>query len=261
MATTFDEKSFAEGRFRRAYMGTHTAPPEKAGQKCVVKEHKENYIWESSDWDTTLEIQREAQRLAKEFNKYSKTNYPISFTDVNVQKVIQSQPNSTPKLNEYVIVEDYVPGEFKKWLNNYGYVSDEVSFAIAMPAFAHWSWWYTNGEKMIADLQGVRGDMKYTLTDPVLMSGSVNGRRYGCTDTGVEGIAMFFLNHKCNSFCNTLPRPTLASLGIPHGQIQSVTQQLQQIMNATAYSHELKLPYGIRSRLVAPLKAIASRYN
>ncbi len=174
----------------------------------------------------------------------------------------QKKSNSSrPKLNEHVIVEDYIPGEFKKWLNNYGYVSNEVSFAIAMPDFAHWSWWYTNGEKMIADLQGVRSDKAYTLTDPVLMSGSVNGRRYGCTDTGVEGIAMFFLNHKCNRFCNSLPRPTLASLGLPHWQIQSVTQQLQQIMNATAYSHELKLPYDIRSRLVQPFKAIASRYN
>ena len=261
MATTFSTTSFAEGRFRRAYMGTHTAPPEKAGQKCVVKEHKENYTWKASDWDTTLEVHREAQRLAKEFNKFSQTNYPISFTDVGVQQVIKSQPDTTPKLNEYVIVEDYIPGDFKKWLNNYGYVSDEVSFALSMPAFAHWSWWYTNGEKMIADLQGVRGDMKYTLTDPVLMSGTVDGRNYGCTDTGVEGIAMFFLNHKCNSFCDNLPRPTLASLGIPQWQIQSVTQQLQQIMNATAYTHEIKLPYNIRSRLVQPFKAIASRYS
>ena len=129
-----------------------------------------------------------------------------------------------------------------------------------MPAFAHWSWWHTGGEKMIADLQGVRFDDGYTLTDPVLMSGSVNGRRYGCTDTGVEGITMFFLNHKCNEFCSNLPKPTLYSLGVPQSQIQSVTKQLQQIFNATAYSHELKLPFEIRSRLVEPLKSIAYGY-
>ena len=261
MSVTFSSTSFAEGRFRRAYMGTYTSPWSKAGQKCVVKELKESYTWKASDWDTTVEIHREAQALAEKFNQYLNSNYPISFTEISVYIVTASQTNSTPKLNEYVIVEDYIPGEFKKWLNNYGYVSDEVSFAISMPAFAHWSWWYTNGEKMIADLQGVRSNKAYTLTDPVLMSGSVNGRRYGCTDTGVEGIAMFFLNHQCNSFCDNLPRPTLASLGIPQWQIQSVTQQLKQIMNATAYSHELKLPYDIRSRLVEPLKTIASRYN
>ena len=258
---TFNSTSFAEGRFRRAYMGTYTSPWNKAGQKCVVKELKENYTWNASDWDTTVEVHKESQKLAENFNQYLNSDRPISFTEISVY-IITKQPNPTrPKLNEHVIVEDYIPGEFKKWLNNYGYVSDEVSFALSMPAFAHWSWWYTNGEKMIADLQGVRSDKAYTLTDPVLMSGSVDGRRYGCTDTGVEGIAMFFLNHQCNSFCNALPKPTLASLGIPHWQIQSVTQQLQQIMNATAYSHELKLPYDIRSRLVQPLKAIASRYN
>ena len=260
MATTFSSTSFAEGRFRRAYMGTHTAPPEKAGKKCVVKELKESYTWKASDWDMTLEIHREAQKLAQAFNQYSQTNYPITFTDVDVQQVTNQGSTATPKLNEYVIVEDYIPGDFKKWCNNYGYISDEVSFAISMTAFAHWSWWYTNGEKMIADLQGVRSDNGYTLTDPVLMSGSVDGRRYGCTDTGVEGIVMFFLNHKCNDFCKNLPKPTLYSLGIPQFQIWSVTQQLQQIMNATAYSHELKLPYDIRSRLVQPLKTIACRY-
>ena len=241
-------------------MGTYTSPLEKAGQKCVVKELKESYTWKATDWDSTKEIHEESQKLAEGFNKYSRTNYPIKFTDIDVQQVTSQARNATPKLNEYVIVEDYIPGQFKKWCNNYGYISDEVSFAKSMPAFAHWSWWHTDGEKMIADLQGVRFDDGYTLTDPVLMSGSVNGRRYGCTDTGVEGIAMFFLNHKCNDFCSSLPKPTLYSLGIPQSQIRSVTQQLQQIMNATAYSHELKLPFEVRSRLVEPLKTIACGY-
>ena len=260
MSTEFKETSFAEGRFRRAYMGKHTSPPKKAGQKCVVKELKESHTWKATDWDSTLEVHKEAQRLAEGFNKYSRSNYPISFTDVCVQRVTSQDSNKTPKLNEYVIVEDYIPGEFKKWINNYGYVSPEVSFALSMPAFAHWSWCYTNGDRMIADLQGVRSERGYILTDPVLMSGTVSGKNYGCTDTGVEGIAMFFLNHKCNDFCSNLPKPTLQSLGIPQSQIPIVTQQLQQILNATAYTHELKLPYHIRSHLVQPLKTIACRY-
>ncbi len=256
MSTTFSKTSFAEGRFRRAYMGTYTSPREKAGQKCVVKELKESYTWKATDWDSTKEIHEESQKLAGGFNKYSRTNYPIKFTDIDVQQVTKQAPNATPKLNEYVIVEDYIPGQFKKWVNNYGYVSDEV---LSMPAFAHWSWWYTNGEKMIADLQGVRGFMKYTLTDPVLMSGSADGWRYGCTDMGVEGIILFFYNHKCNTLCDNLPRPTRASLGISQWQWQMLNQQLQQIMDATAYSHEKQLPYDVRVRLVKPLKAIASK--
>jgi hypothetical protein len=261
IAGKFDPTSFAEGRFRRAYMGEYTAPREKVGQKCVVKELKESYTWNPNDWDSTVEIQEESQKLAEGFNKYSRTNYPIKFTDVHIVPVSsRTSPTVRPKVNEYVVVEDFIPGKFKKWLNNYGYISDEVSFAKSMPAFAHWSWWHTNGEKMIADLQGVHSNDSYTLTDPVLMSGSVNGRRYGCTDTGVEGIAIFFLKHKCNEFCSSLPKPTLYSLGIPQSQIQSVTKQLEAIFNATAYSHELKLPFEIRSRLVEPLKSIACGY-
>ena len=264
IAEEFSPISFAEGRFRRAYMGTYITPREKAGQKCVVKKLKDSHTWKSNDWDSTVQIQRESQKLADGFNTYYSTRFPnsvshpIRFTDVHIHQVTsQSSLSATPKLNEYVVVEDFIPGQFKKWVNNYGYVSDEIS---SMPAFAHWSWWYTKGEKMIADLQGVRGFTNYTLTDPVLMSGSADGGRYGCTDTGVEGIILFFYNHKCNILCADLPRPTPASLGISQWQWQMLSLQLQQIMNGTAYSHEKQLPQDVRLRLVAPLKASASSY-
>jgi hypothetical protein len=222
----FDTNSFSEGSFQRAYFGIYTAPwapPEKAGLKCVVKELKYSCTWNPNDWYSTVKIQQESQRLADGFNQYYSTrfpnsiSFPIRFTDVQIQQVIFKQPPLTtrPLLSEFVTVEDYIPGQFKKWVNNCGYVSDEF---MSMPAFAHWSWCYTNGEKMIADLQGVRGFMNYTLTDPVLLSGSANGGIYGCTDTGIEGIRLFFYNHHCNILCGHLPRPTLASLGISQWQ-------------------------------------------
>ncbi len=79
-----------------------------------------------------------------------------------------------------------------------------------MPAFMHWSWAHTGGQKMIADLQGVRSHSgyTYTLTDPVLLSNHTHGGQYGCTDTGVEGMAMFFLKHTCGHFCWQYPKPT-----------------------------------------------------
>ena len=259
---SFESVPFAQGRFRRAYMGTYTGPPERVGRKCVVKDLKDTFTWNPSDWNTTMEVHREAQGLAAGFNTYINIPGLITFTNAEVQQVSRNpNPLRRPMVNEYVVVEDYIPGQFKKWLNNYGHVSPEVSYAKAMPAFAHWSWWYTGGEKMIADLQGVRlvnGQATiYTLTDPVLMSGSVDGRRYGCTDTGVEGIVMFFFNHQCNEYCNNLPVPTFQALGIPQREVDSVTQQLQQIMDATAYTHEIKMPYATRSQLVGPLKTIA----
>ena len=62
-AVTFKGVSFAEGRFRTAYMGTWTAPPSKSGKKCVVKEEKDSYTWKSTDWDTTVKIQKKAIEL------------------------------------------------------------------------------------------------------------------------------------------------------------------------------------------------------
>ena len=112
---TFDTTSFAEGRFRRAYMGKYTAPWYKAGQECVVKELKENYTWNASDWTTTIEVHEEAQRLAEQFNQYLKIPGVINFTKVAVLPVTtQASFFKRPKLNEYVIVEDYISGEFKK---------------------------------------------------------------------------------------------------------------------------------------------------
>ena len=71
-------------------------------------------------------------------------------------------------------------------------------------------WVYTGGKIMVADLQGVRRPdlQSYLLTDPVILSNSAGGQ-YGCTDTGIEGISMFFLNHTCSEFCNFLQKPTL----------------------------------------------------
>lgn len=64
----FDATHFAEGRFKLAYMGTHTEHPSKRGQKCVVKVNKESYTWKSTDWDMSVRIQEESKKLAEKFN-------------------------------------------------------------------------------------------------------------------------------------------------------------------------------------------------
>ena len=201
----FESESFAEGRFRRAYRGKWTAPPSDAGHPCVVKELKEEYSWKPTDWDTTLKITERAKELAIPFNAEIRTNKPISFTDVHVMVVVSNpNPHERPMLNEYVTCEDYIPGQFKKWCNNYGYIDEESS---SLHAFMHWSWGHSNGEEMIADLQGVRNPHSFKLTDPVIMS---LAESYGATDMGVEGMTMFFLKHRCNRFCQNLIKPTLA---------------------------------------------------
>ena len=260
----FEHHHFAEGRFRRAYKGTYLGPPEKYGQKAVVKENKSTYMWEETDWGTCLKMNKEAQRLAQQFNRFSNTTHPISFTEVSSIKVIETNdPNSTPKLNEYCVVEDYIPGQFKKWCNNYGFISSEASSSHkSMPAFMHWSWANSRGEKMISDLQGVRNDnpQSYTLTDPAMLS--IAGE-YGVTDTGVEGMAMFFLHHtECNSFCEDLPKPHVRDfIGvIPERELSATMQQLKIIGSATSYTHELKFPPRVREGIATVFRRVARGY-
>lgn len=250
---TFNPTSFAEGRFRRAYKGTWTAPLWDEGRSCVVKECKASYTWKATDWDETVKITEKAKELANEFNTQVRTNRPITYTNVHVMKVVEKFDDKPPKLNEYVTCEDYIEGEFNKWCNNYGYIG---SGSTSLPAFMHWSWWYTDSELMVADLQGVRKDRSYLLTDPVIMSLSGN---YGATDTSVEGMAMFFMNHQCNSLCNNLSKPSLHHFKgvIPDQYLRAATALLAQVQSSTTYRVEMKFPLEIRARVAARFREIA----
>ena len=249
-SATFEEQPFAHGRFRAAYRGVWTAPPSDVGKKCVVKRLKKSYTWTATDWNETLRINERAKTLAAGFNTAAHTNKPISFTDVHVLKVYQP----AHMRYEYVTCEDFIPGPFNKWCNNYGYIADE---SVSLPAFMHWSWYETSGEEMVSDLQGVRNQDSFKLTDPAMMSLS---QKYGATDTGVEGMAMFFLNHKCNDFCQHLPKPTLAHFHriISQEYLKAAKTLMAQIRNSTTYKQEIIFPPSIHDRVAAKFREIAN---
>ena len=259
----FEDKPFAEGRFRLAYRGVYLSPPQKRGQPCVVKRKRDTYVWSPNGWDLSIKIQEAAQTLARGFNQFNQKHsiltrkpapYSISFANIDRDMVTKGQFK-----NEYAIYEDYLDGEYKKWVGNNGFISPDSNL---LPAFAHWSWVHTGGERMVADLQGVyRPDLNsYLLTDPVILS---VGQQYGCTDLGIEGMAMFFLKHTCNQFCNFLPRPTLNDVAraVPQLQINSAILLLQQLQDHTTYSSEQKFSPEIRAALVPVFKRIATNKN
>ena len=53
--------------------------------------------------------------------------------------------SANPRLNEYVVVEDYIPGGYTKWCNKYGTWSPGSPHNIQ--AFVHYAWYYTGGQK------------------------------------------------------------------------------------------------------------------
>ncbi len=255
MTATLQPQHFAEGRFRYAYKGEYTAPPQKKGKKCVIKKMKATFTWKPTDWEETLQILETSKQLAGGFNNYSNTNKPVKFVDAKVTQVTEAGGSTTLGLKEYVTIEDYIPGDYIKWCNNYGGFDPR---STSMPAFVHWSWAHTKGETMIADLQGVRNDDAFYLTDPCLLSGT-HGGKYGCTDMGIEGIAMFFLSHTCTDFCKSIPKPSLAN--IPKHMLDKALGIKSSIGTSTAYSHEITFPKDIRDTLITLFKRIASTAN
>ena len=256
----FNLNKFAEGRFRNVHMGKWVRPKSKEGKQCVVKHLKDSYTWKQTDWDITEKIYKEAKELADQFNSSTKTRKPIIFTDVSVMKCQKTDPTSAaPRLNEYFVVEDFIPGQYVKWCNNYGCWPCS---AQNMQAFVHWSWYHTGGQKMVADLQGVCYSNRYVLTDPAILSLTPN--EYGCTDMGPEGMALMLLTHTCNSICRHLPKPTEQDLAacLTREELQKCRQAIYSLRNnATTYTWELKLSANFRKRLAARLQEIATKHD
>lgn len=270
----FSPQPFAEGRFRSAYKGTYQFPHEKAGQNCVVKRKKSGFTWEPNGWDMCIKIQEVAQMFAQVYVGYCRNlaqpapfgplvgipqqprpAYQITFTKIDRGQV------SHGLVTEYVIVEDYLHGNYTKWVNNCGGISPASE---VLPAFCHWSWVHTKGEMMIADLQGVRRDdiRTYILTDPAILTAS-GGGELGGADTGIIGMVMFFINHTCNPLCCDLPRPTWegvkASIPAMQLQISPVKSFVAQLANRnTVFAQELTaLSPDIKAALIHLFKRIA----
>ena len=223
---TFSNTLFGEGRSRRAYKGTYTGFCwSKEGDPCVVKEFKDQYATAKMDWDSEVRVLKKAKEFARRFNRDKETTRPIEYVWSDVWKVTRSQIG-TPVLGEWCMVEDYLSGQWNKWNSNAGYVASTST--MSLHAFSHWTYAHSGGNLLVCDLQGVRYDDKYILTDPVICS---IDEEYGNTDMGVQGMALFFSTHQCTSFCNQLPRPQRLT-DLVHPLLQAEMHKLR----STSYS-------------------------
>jgi hypothetical protein len=60
---------------------------------------------------------------------------------------------------------------------------------------------------MVVDLQGVKVDRAYLLTDPALHSNDLLRFRETRTNLGVKGMRQFFRSHVCSDVCSKLNLP------------------------------------------------------
>ena len=121
-----------------------------------------------------------------------------------------------------------------------------------------------SGKIMIADLQGVRyndpfdlNSGSYVLTNPSILS-ATHGGEYGSTDTGVEGISMFLINHNCNDVCKNFRMPYLADM--KQHLYDSTAYKRRSIGMSTAYLKDNIFPENIRYYLIQALKKCYQSY-
>jgi hypothetical protein len=222
----FEQYSFAEGTFRKAFRGRLTSNGPLRGQRIVVKALKCGTAHNFSGWRLDEKMMTEAKAYAEEFNKIPLDVTPrrmIRFPAWVDTGHVSDRPgfkflglfgdgdNYGVLMNEVMLVEPHLEGRFQKFNSNGGWESPD---GMLLQAFSHWTLKRSRGRTMVCDLQGVKDEREYRLTDPALHT--VDGRYAAAkADLGVPGIVAVLLHHKCNDVCRMLglkPLPFPASL-------------------------------------------------
>lgn len=106
---------------------------------------------------------------------------------------IKDQTNQQEKI---YLMEDYCQANFSKFTNN-SYLWPNPKWTIeekVLIDFSHWTNEWTNGNLMVADLQGWKIEKnKFILTDPAMHS---RESIFGRTDLGSTGFGRYFMFHK-----------------------------------------------------------------
>ncbi|NWV44245.1 TRPM6 protein, partial [Grantiella picta] len=150
-----------------------------------------------------IQQQRVAQKLIYTFNQVKPHTIPYTPRFLEVLLIY------CHSANQWLTIEKYMTGEFRKYNNNNG---DEITptslLEELMLAFSHWTYVYTRGELLVLDLQGVGEN----LTDPSVIKpeDKKSGKMvFGPANLGEDAIRNFIAKHRCNSCCRKLKLPDL----------------------------------------------------
>lgn len=116
---------------------------------------------------------------------------------------------------DFVTVEEFIDGEFKKYLNNNGKVpkaieDDDVN-ALKAQCLAHFSYAQSEGKLLLLDIQGSEED----LYDPEISSADLfddtkKAILYCAGNLSTVAITTFTNEHKCNKYCKLAKLQPLA---------------------------------------------------
>ncbi|KAM6036065.1 transient receptor potential cation channel subfamily M member 6 isoform 1-T2 [Theristicus caerulescens] len=188
----------------------------KLGQVFIVKSFLPEVVqtWQKIFHDGTvlhlclreIQQQRAAQKLIYTFNQVKPHTIPYTPRFLEVFLIY------CHSANQWLTIEKYMTGEFRKYNNNNG---DEITpsslLEELMLAFSHWTYVYTRGELLVLDLQGVGEN----LTDPSVIKpeDKKSGKMvFGPANLGEGAIRNFITKHRCNSCCRRLKLPGMQNL-------------------------------------------------
>lgn len=192
---TCTEEVFATGGTRVVYRGVMAD-----GVEVVVKKFATEHPMNAEFWTSDIDGVAIAQQMAAAWNQLAIASKPIVFLEPVVYYKSEDQRSSRAMpVGERVLIEPYVPGEFKKYNSNSGWVCDAADGGDMLQAFSHWTYHKSGGTQLVCDIQGIRCQECYILTDPVINSAT---GECGVCDLGVDGMNGFFYHHECNRFCN-----------------------------------------------------------
>jgi len=187
MTVKIADQPFAEGELRIAYRGYLYV---KSGEHSVVlKEFKQlgPKAHDISRYMAQIEISTIASFLAEEYNKIRSPDLlPVK---VVVSRIVEAEHHKKEKESRFYCMEKPLHGEFIKFSNNTGFW-DEDHLDETLLRYSKYTLEATKGYMMVVDLQGIKCEGGYILTDPVILCCDI--LRFGSTNLG--GSAM----KRCN---------------------------------------------------------------
>ena len=202
------ESPFASGGFRRAFKATSITEGFKE-VTWVVKKYlksasetiKATQETEESHTKKSVQMHYLARNFASQLREKIEKEQLMEFGPTfEYKKVFMGKTNS----GEFVSIEEYIDGDFIKYINNNGDVCENGTVCDKAEPFVHFTHEKSEGKLIVLDIQGAG----YTLYDPEIASLDLlsdDGTYQFCTGNLSE-IAMknFFEKHQCNKFCKLL---------------------------------------------------------
>ena len=210
-----EKEAIGTGGFRKAFKAT-SKHAEFASTTWVIKHYLPSALKCISDTGQSVDQHNRkvvqmhllARNFASQLEAEVKANEEseIFGPAFRYRKIVHGETED----KEYVTVEEFIPGQFKKYINNTGQTCIDPTDIMAQKAecLTHFTYERSKKKLMLVDIQGTG----YDLFDPEIASTDLmdeNDKQYlYCTGNLSQlAISTFVKDHTCSVFCNLLGLP------------------------------------------------------